>query len=79
MVYSVAGGVLRHAMRLSRSVAMRAEPNLFTEAVGAGTEATYTIRTCTTRAEPDYFAEAGGIGTELACSKFNGTVTGGGT
>ena len=71
--------MLMQALRLSRSVAMRAEPNLFTEAVGAGTETTYTIRTCTTRAEPDYFAEAGGIGTKLASSKSNGTVTGGGT
>ena len=68
-----------HAMRLNRSVAMRAEPYLFTEADGAGTVTTYTIRTCTTLAEPYCFAEAGGIGTELTGSNFNGTVTGVGT
>ena len=78
-MYRVVGGVLMHAVSMTRSVAIRAEPYLFTEADGVGTEATFTLRTCTTLAEPYCFTEAGGIGTELTCSEFNGTVTGGGT
>ena len=78
-MYSVAGGVLMHAMSMTRSVAIRAEPFPFTVADGGGTESTFTIRTCPTLAEPYCFTEAGGIGAELTCSEFNGTVTGGGT
>ena len=35
-----------HAMSMTRSVAIRAEPFLLTEADGGGTESTFTIRTC---------------------------------